>query len=94
MANAADSQPFFEQHARKVGMEQQLLERFITGGVRTVSMAAYRHSTGSTSHRQGGLHSMHESGAGQPHSCAIDGRQEESGKFGGHRGTAAGLSST
>ena len=45
---------------------------------------------------------MHESGAGQPHSCAIDGRQEapvrvpdhESGKFGGHRGTAAGLSST
>ena len=41
MANAADSQPFFEQHARKVGMEQQLLERFITGGVRTVSMAAY-----------------------------------------------------
>ncbi|CAE7208655.1 unnamed protein product [Symbiodinium natans] len=41
MANAADSQPFFEQHARKVGMEQQLLKRFITGGVRTVSMAAY-----------------------------------------------------
>ena len=41
MANAAESQPFFEQHARKVGMEQQLLERFITGGVRTVSMAAY-----------------------------------------------------
>ncbi|CAE7482001.1 unnamed protein product [Symbiodinium natans] len=41
MANAADSQPFFEQHARKIGMEQQLLDKFIAGGVKTVSMAAY-----------------------------------------------------
>ncbi|CAE7493853.1 unnamed protein product [Symbiodinium natans] len=41
MANAADSQPFFEQHARKIGMEQPLLDKFIAGGVKTVSMAAY-----------------------------------------------------
>ena len=41
MASAPDSQPFFEQHATKIGMEQALLDKFIAGGIRTVSQAAY-----------------------------------------------------
>ena len=41
MASAPDSQPFFEQHATKVGMEQALLDKFLAGGIRTVSQAAY-----------------------------------------------------
>ena len=40
MASAPDSQPFFEQHATKIGMEQALLDKFIAGGIRTVSQAA------------------------------------------------------
>ena len=41
MASAPDSQPFFEQHATKIGMEQALLDKFIAGRIRTVSQAAY-----------------------------------------------------
>ena len=41
MASAPDSQPFFEQHATKIGMERALLDKFIAGGIRTVSQAAY-----------------------------------------------------
>ena len=41
MASAPDSQPFFEQHATKIGMERALLGKFIAGGIRTVSQAAY-----------------------------------------------------
>ena len=35
------SQPIFEQHATKIGMKQALLDKFIAGGIRTVSQAAY-----------------------------------------------------
>ena len=41
MASAPDSQPFFEQHALKIGMEQTLLNKFLAGGIKTVSQAAY-----------------------------------------------------
>ena len=41
MASAPDSQPFFEQHAAKIGMEQALLDKFVAGGIKTVSQAAY-----------------------------------------------------
>ena len=41
MASAPDSQPFFEQHALKIGMEQTLLHKFLAGGIKTVSQAAY-----------------------------------------------------
>ena len=41
VASAPDSQPFFEQRATKIGMERVLLDKFIAGGIRTISQAAY-----------------------------------------------------
>ena len=41
MASAPEGQPFFEQHAIKIGMERALLDKFIAGGIKTVSQAAY-----------------------------------------------------
>ena len=41
MASAADSEAFFKEHAARVGMAEDVINKLVAQGIKTVSQAAY-----------------------------------------------------